>query len=99
MTENESVEAEKAVVLPPKEFTNAPEMTDEEWAELGMPPQYFTGSVKRNPETLAVAVRTSIQEDAYPNRTWAVMTIDRGGHYANWSEVETWDDLYINPTA
>lgn len=51
---------------------------------------YPTGAVKRDPESLAVAIRTTAADE---QRAWAVMTVDRGGHYAETSEVESWPDL------
>jgi hypothetical protein len=56
------------------------------------PPAYTTGSVKQDPTTLAVAVRTNIP-DPYEDHAWGVMTIDRGGHYAGWDDVQNWTDL------
>lgn len=58
------------------------------------PPSYTTGSVKQDPATLAVAVRTNIP-DPYEGHAWGVMTVDRGGHFATWEEVQNWTDLNI----
>jgi len=57
------------------------------------PANYLPGSVKQDPDTLAVAVRTNVPEDPYVGHAWAVMTIDRGGHYAAWDDVSGWTDL------
>jgi hypothetical protein len=57
------------------------------------PPEYVTGSVKQDPVTLAVAVRTLIPDSPYEAHAWGVMTTDRGGHYADWDEVQNWTDL------
>ena len=62
---------------------------------MATPPQYVVGSVKQDPETLAVAVRTNMPEDPYIGHAWAVMTVDRGGHYAEWEEIQNWTDLSI----
>lgn len=51
---------------------------------------YLTGAVKRDPDTLAVAIRTTAVDE---QRAWAVMTVDRGGHYAAEAEVADWDDI------
>jgi hypothetical protein len=56
------------------------------------PVQYPVGHVRQDPESLAVAVRTNIP-DPDSGHDWAVMTIDRGGHYASWDEVAEWDDM------
>jgi hypothetical protein len=56
------------------------------------PPTYTTGWVKQDPNTLAVAVRTNIP-DPLSDHDWGVMTVDRGGHYANWDAVSGWTDL------
>jgi hypothetical protein len=39
---------------------------------------YSVGSIKRDPETLAVAVRT---EHPDHDKAWGIMTVDNGGHY------------------
>jgi hypothetical protein len=46
---------------------------------------YHAGSVKQDPATLAVAVRTS-SVTADGRLHWSVMTVDRGGHYASYDE-------------
>lgn len=56
------------------------------------PPEYATGAVKQDPATLSVAVRTNIPAPYYDHE-WGVMTIDRGGHYASYDEVQNWDDM------
>jgi hypothetical protein len=55
------------------------------------PPQYATGAIKQDPDSLAVAVRTNIP-DPDSDHDWGVMTVDRGGHYAGWDEVAGWAD-------
>ena len=52
---------------------------------------YPPKSVKQNPATGAVAVR--LPEPNLFNADWALMTIDRGGGFAQHSEVESWIDL------
>lgn len=61
---------------------------------VATPTAYVTGSVKQDPTTLSVAVRTNIP-DPYLGHAWGVMTVDRGGHYAAWEEVQNWDDINI----
>jgi hypothetical protein len=60
------------------------------------PSNYGTGSVKRDPASLAVAVRTNIP-DPDSAHDWGVMTVDRGGHYSPWDDVASWDDLLVLP--
>jgi hypothetical protein len=59
---------------------------------VSTPSEYRTGVVKQNPDTLAVAVRTNL---THPQGAldWGVMTVDNGGHYANWNEVQDWADM------
>lgn len=60
------------------------------------PPEYTTGAVRQDPLTLAVAVRTNIP-DPYLDHEWGVMTVDHGGHYASWDEVQNWTELAAGP--
>jgi hypothetical protein len=55
------------------------------------PPQYETGAIRQDPDTLAVAIRTNIP-DPDSSHDWGVMTVDRGGHYAGWDEVASWTE-------
>jgi hypothetical protein len=55
------------------------------------PPQYQTGALKQDPDTLAVAVRTNIPDPA-DMHDWGVMTVDRGGYYAGYDAVQNWTD-------
>lgn len=54
---------------------------------------YTTGAIKRDPATMAVAIRTTAVDD--PAKQWAVMTVDRGGRYAAETELSDWDDVPI----
>lgn len=56
------------------------------------PPQYSTGTLKQDPDSLAVAVRTNIP-DPDSAHDWGVMTVDRGGYYAGWDEIAAWTDV------
>ena len=56
------------------------------------PAAYKIGAVKQDNLTLAVAVRTNII-DPDNLKDWGVMTVDRGGHYASWDEVQNWRDM------
>lgn len=56
------------------------------------PPEFVEGAVKQDPATKAVAVRTNFI-DPYYDHQWGVMTVDRGGHYASYDDVESWPDL------
>src|SRR3954471_14105845 len=58
------------------------------------PVEYGTGSVKQDPETLAVAVRTNIL-DPDNRKDWGIMSIDRGGMHGNWDQVSSWPDLAV----
>jgi hypothetical protein len=59
---------------------------------VATPPSFTEGWVKQDPESKAVAVRTNFI-DPYFDHQWGVMTVDRGGHYASYDEVESWTDL------
>ena len=52
------------------------------------------GDVKRDPVSGDVAVRTTNDEAARPNRVWLVATTTRGARFATTAEVEAWDDIY-----
>lgn len=56
------------------------------------PPEYEVGSVRQDPTTLAVAVRTNIPDPDH-RRDWGVMSVDRGGMYATWDQVSAWIPL------
>jgi hypothetical protein len=56
------------------------------------PPEYTIGWVKQSTDDMSVAVRTNIL-DPDGSKDWGVMTIDRGGHYASWDEVQNWQDM------
>jgi len=60
------------------------------------PEIYITGALKQDPVTLAVAVRTNIPS-VDGSFDWAVMTIDRGGHYARWEEIADWSNIPDTP--
>lgn len=55
------------------------------------PVDYPVGSVKQDPETKAVAVRTALPGEGM---AWGVMTVGNGGHYAPTADVESWADLH-----
>ena len=52
---------------------------------------YPTGSLKRNPDTLAVALRTAFAEDS--ELAWGVMAVGHGAHFAGTAEVADWPDV------
>jgi hypothetical protein len=56
------------------------------------PETYKIGDVKQDEFTLSVAVRTNIL-DPDGLKDWGVMTVDRGGHYASWEEIQNWRDM------
>ena len=56
-----------------------------------------TGTVKRNPETGDVALRTAFpegQNSQLDAMAWLVATTTMGARHAASAEVESWDDLY-----
>jgi hypothetical protein len=56
-------------------------------------PTYTTGAVKQDPETKAIALRTTSPEDG-PG-AWGVMTVANGGCHVETSYVEEWADLEL----
>lgn len=59
---------------------------------------YESGSVKHNPETGEVALRTIFPEDQGPqlaNMAWLVATKNMGARNASSETVEGWDDLFV----
>jgi hypothetical protein len=54
------------------------------------------GSIKQNPATLSVAVRT-MHPDHSPF-AWAVATVDRGPRFATDEEMSKWPDLMVGLT-
>ena len=66
-------------------------------APLPTPANYGPGSVKQDQaNTLAVAVRTTLYDAQY-DKDWGVMTLENGGHYSGYAEVQDWADLYVAP--
>lgn len=62
-------------------------------------PSYTTGSVKYNPETKAVAVKTVFPDlPDFADRQWGVMTVAHGGHYASNESVADWADMIVDPS-
>jgi hypothetical protein len=55
--------------------------------------EYEAGSLKRDPVSKAVAVRTVYPADGW--NAWGVMTTDRGGHFASHDEVAEWPDVTV----
>jgi len=60
--------------------------------ESPTPPSYAVGAIKKQPEGLAVAIRTNIL-DPDGLKDWGIMTVDRGGHYGGYEEVANWADI------
>lgn len=59
---------------------------------------YYTGHIKRDPESGASALRTIFPEDQGPqlaNMAWLVGTPNTGARHAPTSEVDGWDDLFV----
>jgi hypothetical protein len=61
------------------------------------PPHYTEGWAKQDPVSKSVAVRTNFP-DPYYDHQWGVMTVDRGGHYSSYDEIENWEDLTAGAT-
>lgn len=57
------------------------------------------GSIKRDPDTGAVAVRTHFDESnpQLAPMAWLVGSITMGSRHATSTEVDDWDDLYTPP--
>jgi hypothetical protein len=60
------------------------------------PAQYVTGSLKQDPVSKAVAVRASVPTTD-GTLDWAVMTVNYGGHYAPYADVQNWTDIPNTP--
>lgn len=63
------------------------------------PVEYAEGSIKRNPDTKAVAVRTSFPDDEnFGSQAWLVATVNLGARHASTADVSSaaWVDV---PTA
>ena len=56
-----------------------------------------TGTVKRDPITGSVALRTHFDETVpqLAGMAWLICTVNIGPRSAASSEVESWDDLYV----
>ena len=64
------------------------------------PKVYLAGSIKHNPETDEVALRTIFPEDQGPqmaNMAWLIATKNVGARNAASSEVAAWADIYEPP--
>ena len=61
--------------------------------------EYLTGHIKRDPATLAVAVRTYFDESnpQLAPMAWQVATVSQGSRHATSAEVSAWPDLYVPP--
>jgi hypothetical protein len=63
---------------------------------MATPDTYVAGSVKQDPASKAVAVRTTLlSPDGAMD--WGVMTTNAGGHYEAYEGVQDWDDLPNTP--
>jgi hypothetical protein len=61
------------------------------------PAKYTEGSIKQDPVTLAVAVRTHLPDVGTQENDWGVVTVTHGGWRAGYIDVQYWPDLYIAP--
>jgi hypothetical protein len=92
IADTEQAPVEEPVQQAETETPPAPEpLVSAEPRALPTPPEYATGAIKQDAETLAVAVRTNIL-DPDGLKDWGVMTVDRGGHYTSWEEVQNWSN-------
>jgi hypothetical protein len=61
-------------------------------------PDYQTGHIKRDPDTGAVAIRSSFPTDPrLAKQAWLVATTNDGVRQAPTTEVQDWDDLHVVP--
>lgn len=60
---------------------------------------YYTGHVKRDPVSGAVAIRTIQPEDpaAIVPQAWLLATTNLGAHGKATADVDGWDDIYKAP--
>ena len=62
------------------------------------PSHYVAGALKQDPDSKAVAVRTVIVSPDY-SKDWGVMSIDAGGWYLTWPQVQNWADIPDTPVS
>ena len=60
---------------------------------MSTPAGFGSGSIKQDPSSLAVAVRTHPAADE--EREWIALTTQNGAFYASWDDVSEWLDLYV----
>jgi hypothetical protein len=60
---------------------------------------YYTGHVKRDPVSGAVAIRTIQPEDpdVITPQAWLLATTNLGAHTKSTTDVDEWEDLHIAP--
>lgn len=58
---------------------------------------FQAGSVKHDPKTGSVAIRTVFSADQFPSMTWLVATTGMGAQNAGDRDVIDWDDLFSPP--
>jgi hypothetical protein len=61
------------------------------------PSQYHSGSIKQDPATLAIAVRTALTDPTH-GTDWGVMTTGAGGYRTSYDTVQYWPDAYVSPS-
>ena len=61
---------------------------------------YAAGHIKRDPDTGAVAIRTTFPDDGrtFSSMAWWVATINRGATHERTDTIEHWTDLYVPET-
>jgi hypothetical protein len=63
-------------------------------AHTPTPVRYQYGALKRDPNTMAVAVRNAVPTAGDGTLDWGVTTVNYGGWFASWDDVSAWNDLY-----
>lgn len=58
---------------------------------------FAVGSLKHDPKTGSVAVRTVFDAQQFPNMTWLVATTGMGAQNAGDRDVIDWEDIYTPP--
>jgi hypothetical protein len=62
------------------------------------PARYTPGMLKQDPETMQVAIRTTIPHPE-GDHDWGIMSLDRGGWYLSYAKVESWIDIPNTPVS
>jgi hypothetical protein len=61
------------------------------------PAVYKAGSVKQDPKSLTIAVRTALPDVGTVEQDWSCVTVSSGSYLCGYSAVSGWPDIYIAP--